>query len=72
MAAAPVVVFIKGTKTQPACGFSDRIMTILTTAGIDFVTHDILSDAQAREGLKVLHNWPTFPQLVVKGEFVGE
>lgn len=62
---------MQGTASQPACGFSDRTVALLKAQGIAFTTHDILSDPQAREGLKVLNAWPTFPQLVVHGKLVG-
>ena len=71
VARAPAVLFMKGTPSAPACGFSDRLVALLSAHGVPFEGYDILGDAQAREGLKALHAWPTFPQLVVHGKFVG-
>lgn len=67
----PVIVFIKGTKETPKCGFSRQIVQILQDQEIEFETFDILEDESVRQGLKDFSNWPTFPQLYVKGEFVG-
>ncbi|OJT15083.1 Monothiol glutaredoxin-4 [Trametes pubescens] len=66
-----VVLFMKGSPDQPRCGFSRRIVDLLRTQGIEFGSFDILSDESVRSGLKVLNNWPTFPQLIINGEFVG-
>jgi len=66
-----VVLFMKGDPDAPRCGFSRRMVGLLTDQGISFSHFDILSDEQVRSGLKVLNNWPTFPQLIIKGEFVG-
>ncbi|KAI0648678.1 glutaredoxin [Trametes meyenii] len=66
-----VVLFMKGNPDQPRCGFSRRIVDLLRAQGVAFSSFDILSDEGVRAGLKVLNNWPTFPQLIVKGEFVG-
>lgn len=68
---APAILFMKGLPGAPACGFSDRLVALLTAHGVPFVGFDILGDPQVREGLKVLHAWPTFPQLVVHGKLVG-
>ena len=71
MASAPAVLFMKGSPASPACGFSDRMCALLKAHAISFKGFDILSDPQAREGLKVLNAWPTFPQLCVHGKLVG-
>ncbi|WP_174874985.1 Grx4 family monothiol glutaredoxin [Vogesella oryzae] len=68
----PVVLFMKGSATFPQCGFSARAVQILKACGVnDFVTVDVLADADVRQGIKEFSNWPTIPQLYVKGEFVG-
>jgi len=66
-----VVLFMKGTPDAPRCGFSRQTVEILRKQGVDFDHFDILSDDSVRAGLKVVNNWPTFPQLVVNGEFLG-
>ncbi|MFN3615750.1 MAG: Grx4 family monothiol glutaredoxin [Rubrimonas sp.] len=66
-----VVLFMKGTKTMPQCGFSSRVTQILTFMGIDFKDVNVLADPAVRDGIKTFSDWPTIPQLYVKGEFVG-
>ncbi|KAF8963094.1 thioredoxin [Flammula alnicola] len=66
-----VVLFMKGTPEAPRCGFSRRISALLKDKNIQYTHFDILSDESVRQGLKVLNDWPTFPQLIVKGELVG-
>ena len=66
-----VVLFMKGTKMFPQCGFSARAIGILNQTGVKFETVDVLADPEIREGVKAYSNWPTIPQLYVKGEFVG-
>ncbi|KAI0692460.1 glutaredoxin [Cerioporus squamosus] len=66
-----VMLFMKGSPDAPRCGFSRRIVALLRDQGVEFGSFDILQDEGVRAGLKVLNNWPTFPQLVIKGEFVG-
>jgi monothiol glutaredoxin len=66
-----VVLFMKGTPLFPQCGFSARAVAILDRLGVQFTTHDVLQDAELRQGIKTFSNWPTIPQLYVKGEFVG-
>src|SRR5919106_3245483 len=66
-----VVLFMKGTKTMPQCGFSMLVTQILTHLGVDFKDINVLDDMAVREGIKVYSNWPTIPQLYVKGDFVG-
>lgn len=68
---ADVVLFMKGTKEQPLCGFSAHATELLKMAGIDFADINILEDEELRQGLKEYANWPTYPQLWVKGELVG-
>ncbi|MCF3947479.1 Grx4 family monothiol glutaredoxin [Acidiphilium sp. AL] len=67
----PVMLFMKGTAMFPQCGFSARVVQILTHMGVPFKTANVLEDAELREGIKQFSNWPTIPQLYVKGEFVG-
>lgn len=62
---------MKGDRNQPKCGFSRTLVTLLQTEGITFETFDILTDDAIRAGLKEFSQWPTFPQLYVKGELVG-
>lgn len=66
-----VVLFMKGNAELPMCGFSARAVNILKSCGIGFKTIDVLQDEEIRQGIKVYSNWPTIPQLYVKGEFVG-
>lgn len=67
----PVVLFMKGTPTQPQCGFSARASALLKDADVRFAGVDVLSDPDIRAGIKEFSDWPTIPQLYVKGEFVG-
>lgn len=71
IATAPVMLFMKGTPAQPRCGFSRKIVEILQTAEIPFASFDILSDEDVRQGLKEYSDWPTYPQLYVRGTFAG-
>ncbi len=66
-----VVLFMKGTKSLPQCGFSSRVAGVLNYMGVDFKDVDVLADADIRQGIKDFSDWPTIPQLYVKGEFVG-
>ena len=68
---SPVMVFMKGTKLMPQCGFSNNVVQILNSLGIEFSTYDVLSDFEVREGIKQYSNWPTIPQVYLKGEFLG-
>src|SRR5690242_6442585 len=68
---APVMLFMKGTAMFPQCGFSARVVQILTHLGVPFQTANVLEDAELREGIKEFSQWPTIPPLYVKGEFVG-
>jgi monothiol glutaredoxin len=67
----PVVLYMKGTPMFPQCGFSAAVVQVLSDKGIKFKGIDVLSDPGLREGIKSFTNWPTIPQLYVKGEFVG-
>lgn len=66
-----VVLFMKGTKTFPQCGFSSRVVQILDHLGVAFKDVNVLADNSVREGAKTYTKWPTFPQLYIKAEFVG-
>ena len=66
-----VVLFMKGTPTFPQCGFSSVVVQILDVIGADYVATNVLEDQDVREGIKAYSDWPTIPQLYVKGEFVG-
>jgi len=66
-----VVLFMKGNPGNPQCGYSRQAVHILTQSEVEFTHFDILQDEDVRQGLKVLNNWPTFPQFIVNGEFVG-
>jgi monothiol glutaredoxin len=67
----PVVLFMKGTPQFPQCGFSGRVIQILDYLGAPVVGVNVLADADIRQGIKEYANWPTIPQLYIKGEFVG-
>src|SRR5271163_3100093 len=67
----PVVLFMKGTPEFPQCGFSGQVVQILDYLGAPFKGVNVLADADIRQGIKEFSNWPTIPQLYVKGEFVG-
>ena len=67
----PVMLYMKGNAMFPQCGFSARVVQILTHMGVPFQTANVLEDAALRHGIKQFSNWPTIPQLYVKGEFVG-
>lgn len=67
----PVVLFMKGVPDQPRCGFSSVAVQILDHLGVEFVGVDVLQDDELRQGIKTFTDWPTIPQLYVKGEFVG-
>ncbi len=68
----PVVLFMKGTAQFPQCGFSGRAIQLLKASGVEnLVTINVLEDAAVRQGIKEFSNWPTIPQLYIKGEFIG-
>jgi monothiol glutaredoxin len=66
-----VVLFMKGTSDQPQCGFSNQVVRILDHLGVDYLDVNVLADEDIRQGVKAFANWPTIPQLYVRGEFVG-
>lgn len=66
-----VVLFMKGTKSMPQCGFSSRVAGVLNFMGIEYADVNVLADEELRQGIKDFSDWPTVPQLYVKGEFVG-
>ncbi|SNS47055.1 monothiol glutaredoxin [Sphingomonas laterariae] len=68
---ADVLLFMKGTPLFPQCGFSSRAVAILDHLGVEYATIDVLQDQGIRQGIKEFSDWPTIPQLYVKGEFVG-
>jgi len=68
---ADVVLFMKGTPLFPQCGFSSKAIAILEHLGVDYGSVDVLQDQDIRQGIKAFSDWPTIPQLYVKGEFVG-
>ncbi len=68
---SPVLLFMKGTPLFPQCGFSSRAIAILERIGVPFETVDVLQDQEIRQGIKSFSDWPTIPQLYVKGEFLG-
>ena len=67
----PVMLYMKGTAMFPQCGFSARVVQILSHLGVPFKTVNVLEDSELREGIKQFSHWPTIPQLYVRGEFVG-
>jgi len=67
----PVVLYMKGTPVFPQCGFSAQVVQVLSMVGVKFKAFDVLADDELRQGVKEFSNWPTVPQLYVKGEFVG-
>jgi monothiol glutaredoxin len=71
VAADPVVLFMKGTPVFPQCGFSAQVVQVLSHMGVKFKAYDVLVDDELRQGIKEFSNWPTIPQLYVKGELVG-
>lgn len=66
-----VVLFMKGTRSMPQCGFSMQVAQILNHLGVDFKDVNVLEDMSVRDGIKAYSSWPTIPQLYVKGEFIG-
>jgi monothiol glutaredoxin len=71
IASSDVVLFMKGGPAAPQCGFSKAVVQILSNLAVPFRSVDVLADPQIREGIKTFSNWPTIPQLYVKGEFLG-
>jgi monothiol glutaredoxin len=68
---SPVMIFMKGNKLMPQCGFSNNAVQIFNALGVPFETYDVLSDAEIRQGIKEFSDWPTIPQVYLKGEFLG-
>lgn len=66
-----IMVFMKGNKLMPQCGFSNNVVQILNVLGVPYETADVLADAEIRQGIKEYSNWPTIPQVYVNGEFLG-
>ncbi|AFZ36802.1 glutaredoxin-like protein [Stanieria cyanosphaera PCC 7437] len=66
-----ILVFMKGSKLMPQCGFSNNVVQILNTLGVPYETVDVLADLEIRQGIKEYSNWPTIPQVYINGEFVG-
>ncbi|HAX76108.1 MAG TPA: Grx4 family monothiol glutaredoxin [Cyanobacteria bacterium UBA11372] len=66
-----ILVFMKGNKLMPQCGFSNNVVQILNTLGVPYQTVDVLEDYEIRQGIKEYSNWPTIPQVYIDGEFIG-
>ena len=66
-----IMVFMKGSKLMPQCGFSNNVVQILNTLGVPYETVDVLADAEIRQGIKEYSTWPTIPQIYIDGEFIG-
>jgi monothiol glutaredoxin len=66
-----IMVFMKGNKLMPQCGFSNQVVQILNILGVPYETVDVLADQDIRQGIKEYSNWPTIPQVYINGEFVG-
>lgn len=66
-----ILVFMKGNKLMPQCGFSNNVVQILNTLGVPYQTVDVLDDYEIRQGIKEYSNWPTIPQVYIDGQFVG-
>ncbi|MGD1952679.1 MAG: Grx4 family monothiol glutaredoxin [Leptolyngbyaceae cyanobacterium] len=71
VASNKVLVFMKGTKLMPQCGFSNNVAQILNSLGAPYETIDVLADYDVRQGIKEYSNWPTIPQVYIDGEFIG-
>lgn len=67
----PVILFMKGSRDFPQCGFSGQVVQILDHLGVNYDTINVLEDEEIRQGIKAFSNWPTIPQLYVNGEFIG-
>ena len=66
-----IIIYMKGTKDAPQCGFSAAVVEAFNSLGVGFVTRDVLADNELREGIKKYSNWPTVPQIFINGKFVG-
>lgn len=71
LSSSKIVLYMKGTPDFPQCGFSSRAVQLLKSSGAEFVSYDVLSDPEIRQGLKEFSNWPTFPQLYINGRLIG-
>ena len=71
ISSSEVVLFMKGVPASPQCGFSGAVVQILSKAGVPFSSVNVLSEPEIRDGIKAFSNWPTIPQLYIKGQFVG-
>ena len=71
VAANDVVLYMKGTPTFPQCGFSSTVVQVFDYLGVDYASVNVLEDPAIRQGIKEVNNWPTIPQVFVKGEFIG-
>tara|TARA_A100001011_G_C13567644_1_gene538999 strand:+ start:64 stop:399 length:336 start_codon:yes stop_codon:yes gene_type:complete len=67
----PIMLYMKGSKTEPMCGFSAQVINILNDTGVEYSTKNVLEDEYLRQAIKDFSDWPTIPQLYVKGEFIG-
>lgn len=67
----PIILYVKGSRQMPMCGFSKAVMDVFGSIGVPFETRDVLSDPELRDGIKQFTNWPTIPQIFIKGEFIG-
>jgi len=68
---SPILLYMKGTREQPMCGFSARVVQILNTLGVSYETVNVLENEEIRQGIKEFSNWPTIPQLYINGDFIG-
>ena len=66
-----ILLYIKGEKNAPQCGFSATVMNIFSELGVDYATRNVLADSELRKAMKEFTNWPTFPQVYINGKFVG-
>jgi len=66
-----IVLYMKGNTMMPMCGFSAKAVNLLKSCGVKFATIDVLQDEEIRQAIKIYSNWPTIPQLYIKGEFIG-
>ena len=71
VSSSSVFVFMKGSRLMPQCGFSNNVVQVLNALGFPYETFDVLSDPEIRQGIKDYANWPTIPQVYLKGEFLG-
>ena len=71
ISSSPVFIFMKGSKLMPQCGFSNNVVQIFNSLGVPFETFDVLGDPDIRQGIKEFSEWPTIPQVYLKGEFLG-